>query len=77
MLCHVQSQNRSSPRVAEVEFNISDSLKLFQSGFFFLPQSDYKSNFAMGKPTRSINYNGHLGFKYLRLYVSKLDVFTP
>ena len=31
----------------------------------------------MGKPTRSINYNERSGFKYLRLCVSKLEVFTP
>ena len=32
---------------------------------------------AMGKPTRSINYNERSGFKYLRLCVSKWEVFTP
>ena len=41
----------------------------------FYPTLIEKSNFAMGKPTKSTK-NEPLGCKYLLLCVSKLEVFT-
>ena len=57
-----------------VEFSDSKWLKLTQFHLFTHSLVE-KSNFAMGKPTRSTK-NEPLGCKYLLLCVSKLEVFT-
>ena len=56
------------------EFGNSKWLKLTQTDFCS-SLLDYKSNYGMGKPTRS-KKKQHLGFKYLLLCVSKLEEFT-
>ena len=55
-----------------VEFSVSMWLKLTQFNLFTTLE---KSNFAMGKPTRSMK-NEPLGCKYLLLCLLKLEVFT-
>ena len=57
-----------------VQFTVSKWLKLTQF-HLFTPLFGEKSNFAMGKPSRSAK-NEPLGCKYLHFCVSKLEVFT-
>ena len=67
---HGKGRHAESPASGSVEFGVSKWLKLTQFDFFS-SLLDYKSNYGMGKPTRSTKKQ-YLGLKYLLLCVSKL-----